>query len=184
MKSIAHLRRPAALGVSAGFALAAALAAAPALAKDKYEALAAGIQITEEIGAPTQECYAAGGALTGYISGNGLATAIGDFKLTSTDCISSATQPPQPPFSFSSTDFTLAATGGTIRATYTGTATPVSELTPWLLALKGTVTFTGGTGAYSKVKGGGTLTGVEDISPTAVGLPARGFVTLSGQISR
>jgi hypothetical protein len=146
--------RPSMTRAAAAAALALALASPAALAKDKYETLSAGIQIAEQIGAPNPDCAGSGGVLTGYIEGNGLATTIGAFTLTSTDCIMSATG--LPPFAFSSTDFTLTAAGGTIRATYSGTATPVSALTPWLLALNGTVTFTSGTGAYRKVKGGGS----------------------------
>ncbi|MEO7243761.1 MAG: hypothetical protein ABIX12_01230, partial [Rubrivivax sp.] len=100
---------------AAAITLTLALASPAVLAKDKYETLSAGIQITEQIGAPDPDCASSGGVLTGYIEGNGLATTIGAFTLASTDCIVSATGGPQPPFAFSSSDFTLTAAGGTIR---------------------------------------------------------------------
>ena len=72
---------------------------------------------------------------------------------------------------------TLTAAGGdTIVASYSGTAN-LNKI--GLLLLTGTYQITSGTGVYSKAKGSGALTGVENISSQ----PAAGFVTLNGQLS-
>ena len=186
IESVAPRHRPRRLPALAGLVLAlrATLAAAPAAAKP--EALVAGIQFGEALGPAPVGCEAtgAGPALGGTIQGSGLASVVGAFTVTSVDCIQTSTPEGYPPFAFSSSSFTLTTPNGdAIYATYSGTATPASPLTPWLLSIKGTVTFTGGTGAFRKVKGGGTLNGVEDISPLQSELPARGYLTLTGQIN-
>jgi hypothetical protein len=162
-------------------AVVAALVAHPAvLAKDRF---AAGIRVTEQLVFPSgdMDCQpntAFPSAALGYINGTGLGTVIGSFTLQSVDCVRSTTPFFTPPYSFSSTTFRLIASNGDqIVASYSGTA----ELQPTgQLVLQGSFTFTGGTGAFSKVKGGGTLQGVQDISTN----PATGFVALSGTISR
>ncbi len=115
----------------------------------------------------------------GSIQGSGLATLIGAFTVTSTDCVRSASPFGfYPPFNFSSRVLTLTvANGDQIVAAYAGTA----ALQPTgLLQLSGTYTFTRGTGQFAGVKGSGTLLGVEDIST----FPAKGFVTFAGTFSR
>jgi maltodextrin utilization protein YvdJ len=145
------------------------------------EPFAAAAQISEMLapsGDPSCQSSAEGVALQGTIQGTGLGTAIGAFTASSVDCLRSSTPAAFfPPLTFSSTSLTLtAANGDQIVAAYSGTA----ELSAvGLLVLKGTYTLTRGTGAFRKVKGSGTLTGVEDIST----VPARGFVSLVGQIS-
>jgi hypothetical protein len=184
MNPVPSTRRHAARTAVKLLALSAALAAGPAAAKN--EALVAGIQFGEALGALPDDCVSggAGPALGGYIQGTGLATVVGAFQLASVDCIQTSSPEGDPPFAFSSSSFTLTtANGDAIHATYSGTATPVSAQTPWLLALRGTVTFTGGTGRFAKVKGSGTLSGIEDISPLQSLQPARGYLTLTGQIS-
>lgn len=164
-------------------ALVASTAPSAAAAKDKQD-FTAGIQISEVLQFPSNvsDCQpndpSAESAALGFISGSGLGTAIGAFTLESVDCVRSATPYFLPPFTFSSTTFKLTtADGDQIIASYGGTA----ELqATGVLVLKGTFTFTSGTGKYRKVKGGGTLLGVENITAT----PATGFVTLSGTISR
>lgn len=164
--------------------LAAAAAPSAAVAKDRSEAFTAGIQITEWLQVPSEDpgCQPEGpnygSAAQGFIDGSGLATVIGPFTLNSLDCVRSAYPSFYPPFTFSSTAFKLIdADGDEIVASYSGTA----ELLPiGLLTLKGSFKFTGGTGKYGKVKGSGTLLGLEDIST----MPARGYVTLTGKISR
>jgi len=160
-------------------AVAASVAPSAAVAKDRF---VAGIQISERL-VPSSDpsCQpdtSSASAAQGFIDGSGLGTIIGAFTLESVDCVRSASPYFTPPFTFSSTTFKLTvADGDQIVASYGGTA----ELQPTgLLVLKGSFTFTGGTGKYSKVKGGGTLQGVEDIST----FPATGFVTLAGTISR
>jgi hypothetical protein len=73
-----------------------------------------------------------------------------------------------------------ASNGDQLVATYAGTAQPQAT---GLLALSGTFTFTGGTGRFAGAKGSGTLEGVEAIGPH-LALPAKGFLVLTGQISR
>jgi len=117
----------------------------------------------------------------GRISGSGLGTTgIGAFTLSSLDCVRAANPYFQPPYNFSSKSLKLTTSyGDDIVATYSGTA--VLDPATFLLVLNGTFEFTGGTGKYKKVQGGGSLVGAEDISkfPTA-----RGFVTLTGSIAR
>jgi hypothetical protein len=117
----------------------------------------------------------------GTITGSGLGTTgIGAFTLTSTDCVRAANAYFYPPYTFSSKSFKLTTRDGDeILATYSGTAD--LDPTTFLLVLHGTFEFTGGTGKYIKVRGGGTLVGAEDIRNP---LGARGFVTLTGSISR
>lgn len=166
-----------------GLMASALVATAPSsvMAKDKFEA---GIQISEMLQFPSSspDCqpadWSTSSAALGFINGSGLGTVIGAFTLESVDCVRSASPNFSPPFNFSSTTFKLtAANGDQIIARYSGAA----ELQPTgLLVLTGSFTFTSGTGKYSKVTGGGTLQGVEDIST----FPATGFVSLSGTISR
>ena len=164
---------------------ALAATAVGAAAKDKPEPLIAAAQITETLVVPSPDgaCQATaeqpGLTATGTIAGQGLGTPIGSFAITSIDCIRSAV-PGQffPPFAFSSSTLTLTARNGDqLVATYSGTGT-LSTL--GLLVLTGSYTISGGTGAYRDARGSGLLTGVEDISTQ----PARGFVTLSGQLTR
>lgn len=168
--------------------LLAALAAAVslnALAKDEPEPFVAAAQISEQLQVPSGDgaCQPTkkypGVTGSGTITGTGLSNVVGPFIVTSNDCIRSNV-PGQffPPFTFSSKTFTLtAANGDTIVAKYAGNA----ELNPLgLLVLSGTYEITGGTGQFRNASGSGTLAGVEDIST----VPARGFVTLTGQITR
>ena len=163
--------------------LLASTLAVPAVAKDKPEPFSAGAQFSEVLSPSTDpNCQptasAPGSTATGTISGSGLATNIGFFTVSSVDCVRS-TNPYAltPPFTFSSTSFVLTATNGDkVVISYSGTAQPSST---GLFVLTGQFTFVSGTGEFKKVKGGGTLTGVEDISSN----PARGFVTLNGEIS-
>ena len=152
--------------------------------KVKAEPFTASAQFTELLGPnsdakcqPTQS--APGITASGTINGSGLATDIGYFTVSSVDCVRS-TNPYAltPPFTFESTAFMLTATNGDqIVVSYSGTAQPSLS---GLFTLNGQFTFVSGTGQFRKVKGGGTLTGVEDLSPYPA---ARGFVTLTGEIS-
>lgn len=149
--------------------------------KDKAVPFAASAQFSELLLPSTDpKCQPSkdGTTMSGAISGSGLATEIGAFKVESVDCVRSANPYAfTPPFNFSSTSFVLTATNGDqIVVSYSGTAQPSPS---GLFALNGEFKFVSGTGEFKKVKGGGTLTGVEDISTN----PARGFVTLSGEIS-
>jgi hypothetical protein len=157
--------------------------AASAGEKDRYEPFAAGAQIAEWLvpgSAPgCNSNRASPNTGIGTIQGSGLATSIGAFTVTSTDCVRSASPYGfYPPFNFSSRVLTLTvANGDQIVAAYAGTA---EFQPPGLLQLSGSYTFIRGTGQFTGVKGSGTLLGVEDISL----IPATGFVTFTGTISR
>ncbi len=151
--------------------------------KTRYVPFTAGAQIVEWLvpGSapgcePTPESPNTG---IGIIQGSGLATSIGSFTVSSTDCVRSASPYGfYPPFNFSSAVLTLtAANGDQIVASYAGTA----DLQPsGLIRLSGSYSFTRGTGQFMDVKGSGTLLGIEDISV----FPAKGYVTFAGTISR
>lgn len=164
-------------------ALAAPLAATAA---DRVEPFAAGAQIVEVLDfAVDDSCQPASpgaeSTALGRINGSGLATAgIGAFTVSTVDCVRAANPFFQPPYAFSSRSLKLTTKDGDeIVASYSGTAT--LDPATFLLVLKGSFEFTGGTGKYKKVRGGGSLVGAEDIS----GFPtARGFVTFTGSIAR
>lgn len=117
----------------------------------------------------------------GRISGSGMGTGgIGAFTLSSVDCVRAANPYFQPPYTFSSKLLKLTTSNSDeIVATYRGTA----EIDPvtFLLVLNGTFEFTGGTGKYQKIRGGGRIAGAEDISTFP---STRGYVTLIGSIAR
>lgn len=173
--------KPSELKLSAVLTVLIAASPLAAVGKDKYESFAAAAQIAEVIG-PSSDASCQwspqGVAMQGTITGTGLGTAIGAFTVSAVDCLRSSTPYDfKPPFAFSTTSLVLtAANGDRIVAAYSGTAalSPVG-----LLVLNGTYTLTSGTGVYRNVKGSGALTGVEDISS----FPAKGFVSLVGQIS-
>ena len=119
-----------------------------------------------------------GVAFTGRISGAGLATPMGDFTLEATDCIRSSNPVDfTPPFTFSSRSVRLtAANGDQIFGSYNGAA---RMSTPGLLILSGSFVFTGGTGRFSRARGVGELTGVENLGA----MPVSGFFSLKGLAS-
>jgi type 1 fimbria pilin len=160
--------------------LVASTGATTAVAKDRFEAV---VQISEvlTLGGDNGACapdVSFPSVALGDINGSGLGPVIGTFTLKSVDCVRSTTSFFTPPYTFSSTNIRLTASNGDqIFASYGGTG----DMQPTgLLVLKGTFTFTGGTGRYSRVKGSGTLTGVQDVST----VPATGYVTLSGTLVR
>jgi hypothetical protein len=155
--------------------------------KTKWEPFKAVMTFSEQLAPPSAECFASapagGSAATGHISGSGMSSNFGAFGVRSQDCITSAGPYPMftPPFSFSSNAFVLTASNGDqLVAQYAGTAQVQSS---GMLALSGTFTFTGGTGRFAGVQGSGTLEGVEAISAD-LAVPAKGFVMMSGKISR
>jgi hypothetical protein len=185
MTKLIDLNRVRAMAVAALGWVALALPLS-ATAAERFERFVAAAQIVEVLdfnvdagcqpSSPGHESTA-----MGRISGAGLgSTGIGTFTLTSLDCVRAANPFFQPPYTFSSKSFKLTTRDGDeIVASYSGTAD--LDPTTFLLVLNGTFEFTGGTGKYRKVRGGGTLVGAEDIR----GFPtAKGFVTLTGTIAR
>ncbi len=174
------------------FVTAASAVSLPALAKEKFEPFMAVAQISEVLSPSTDsKCPSkkdASGkdapdvtAMMGTITGSGLSDEIGFFRISSVDCVLSDNPLGfAPPFSFRSASFVLtAANGDEIVISYSGTA--AAELTiPGMLTLSGQFTILKGTGDFKKIKGSGTLTGGENIASN----PAKGFVLLTGQISK
>lgn len=185
MKKLIVLNHVRAVAVAAAGLVALVVPLATAAA-EKFEEFAAAAQIVEgldfNVDSDCQPAYpGTESTAMGRISGSGLGTTgIGAFTLSSLDCVRAANPYFQPPYTFSSKSFRLTtANGDEIVATYRGTA--VLDPATSLLVLNGTFEFTGGTGKFKKVQGGGSLVGAEDIS----GFPAaRGFVTLTGMIAR
>ena len=184
MKKLVDLNRVRAMAVAAVGLVAMAVPLA-ATAADKFEKFAAAAQIVEVLDFNVDSsCHPASpgteSTAMGRISGSGLGTTgIGAFTLSSVDCVRAANPNFQPPYAFSSKSLKLTTSNGDIVATYSGTA--VLDPATFLLVLNGTFEFTGGTGMYKRVQGGGSLVGAEDISNFPA---ARGFVTLTGSIAR
>ena len=153
---------------------------------EKFEKFVAAVQIVEVLDFNVDSsCQSKGPGLEstamGRISGSGMGTGgIGAFTLSSLDCVRAANWNFQPPYVFGSKSFKLTtSTGDDLIATYSGTA--VFDPATFLLVQNGTFEFSGGTGKYSNVRGGGQIVGAEDISK----FPATtGFVTIIGKISR
>lgn len=185
MKKLVDLNRVRAMAVATVGLVALAVPLA-ATAADKFEKFAAAAQIAEVLDFNVDSsCQPASpgteSTAMGRISGSGLGTAgIGAFTISSLDCVRAANPYFQPPYTFSSKSLKLTTSNGDdIVATYSGTA--VLDPATFLLVLNGTFEFTGGTGKYKNVQGGGSLVGAEDISKFPA---ARGFVTLTGSIAR
>jgi hypothetical protein len=156
---------------SLGAALIASSAAAAQVAS-----FSATLGFIETIAGPQGSCDA-----IGSVTGVGLEPQLGVVRLTSQDCINvigfdTATGVPIYRFAGDGLSFTL-ANGQMLFGRYEGTFTPQADGT---YRIAGQFTVTGGTGRYSKATGGGTLSGVEDIST----VPAKGVVQLTGTISR
>ena len=184
MKNLIELKRVRAMSVAAMGLVAMAVPLA-VTAADKFEKFAAAAQIVEVLDFNVDSsCQPASpgteSTAMGRISGSGLGTTgIGEFKLSSLDCLRAANTNFQPPYAFSSKLLKLTTSNGDIVATYSGTA--LLDPATFLLLLHGTFEFTGGTGMYKRVQGGGSLVGAEDISNFPA---ARGFVTFTGSIAR
>lgn len=149
----------------------------------KPEPFSAGVQFSEVSGPSTDPtCQptptAPGGTAMGVIDGSGLATEIGAFTFSAVDCVRSADPYGfTPPFALNSLSAVLTtASGDRIVLSFNATAQLTSA---GVFALTGQFTFVSGTGKFKKIKGSGTLTGVEDGSSS----PARGFIVLTGTIS-
>lgn len=153
---------------------------------EKFEKFVAAVQVAEVLsfnGDASCQPASPGVESTamGRITGSGMGTGgIGAFTLSSLDCIRAENPYFQSPYTFSSKLFKLTTSNGDdLIATYSGKA--VFDPTTFLLVLNGTFEFTGGTGRYEKVRGGGQIVGAEDIRQFPL---AMGFVTLIGNIAR
>ena len=187
MKKLVALNGVRAMAIAAAglVALAVPLAATAADKDEKFEKFVAAFQAVEVMDRNVDgSCVPASpgteSTVMGRISGAGMGTGgIGAFTLSSLDCVRAANPYFQMPYTFSSKLLKLTTSNGDeITAAYSGTA--VFDPTTFLLVLNGTFEFTGGTGKYSKVRGGGQIVGAEDISKFPA---ATGFVTLIGRIA-
>lgn len=188
MKKLVVLKGVRAVTVAAAgwVALVVPVAASAAEKLEKLEKFMATSQVVEAIDFNVDSnCLPASpgteSTAMGRISGSGLGTGgIGAFTISSVDCVRAANPYFQSPYAFSSKVLKLTASNGDeITVSYRGT-TALDPAT-FVLALNGTFEFTGGTGRYKNVRGGGLLVGAEDISAFP---SARGFVTFIGGISR
>lgn len=97
----------------------------------------------------------------GTISGHGTSQMMGGkVVFIATDCIT----PTPPLFNFSAGKFIIMTTSGDqIYANYSGQFVPTGEGAKFVFS-NATFQITGGTGKFSKVSGGGSLTGSEDMA--------------------
>lgn len=108
----------------------------------------------------------------GTISGHGTSEAMGGkVVFIATDCIT----PVGPLFNFSGGKFIVMTTSGEqIFANYSGQFVPTGDGAKYVFS-GATFQITGGTGKFSKVSGGGTLTGGEDM------ITGTGTIKLTGR---
>lgn len=112
--------------------------------------------LVEAVG-PADRCLSKFG---GTISGHGTSAMMGGkVVFIATDCIT----PVGPLFNFSGGKFVVMTTSGDqIYANYSGQFVPTGEGAKYVFS-GATFQITGGTGKFSKITGGGTLTGGEDM---------------------
>ena len=125
--------------------------------------------LVEAVG-PTDRCPSKFG---GTISGHGESNLMGGkVVFIATDCIT----PAPPLFNFSGGKFIVMTTSGDqIFANYSGQMVPTGEGAKYVFS-GATFQVTGGTGKFSKVSGGGNLTGGEDM------ITGAGTIKLSGRV--
>ena len=109
----------------------------------------------------------------GTISGHGTSELMGGkVVFIATDCIT----PTPPLFNFSNGKFIVMTTSGEqIFANYSGQMIPTGDGAKYVFS-NATFQVTGGTGQFSKVSGGGDLTGGEDM------ITGAGTIKLSGRV--
>lgn len=125
--------------------------------------------LVEAVG-PADRCLSKFG---GTISGHGESAMMGGkVVFIATDCIT----PIGPLFNFSGGKFVVMTTSGDqIFANYSGQFVPTGEGAKYVFS-GATFQVTGGTGKYSKITGGGILTGGEDM------ISGAGNIKLSGRV--
>lgn len=156
-------------------ALAAAGATAPAaVAGPKNAPFKAAVVTQETLRFDPAACNAPP-YLAGTTTGTGVASQMGAISFVASDCISTGATT----FSFGNGQLTItAANGDELKATYSGTLTPLPNPVQLpLYTLSGHFNVTGGTGRFEAASGSGYLQGVEN---TQTG---QGFFDLVGTIS-
>lgn len=125
--------------------------------------------LVEAVG-PADRCLSKFG---GTISGHGKSVLMGgNVVFIATDCIT----PSGPLFNFSNGKFIVMTTSGDqIYANYSGQMVPTGEGAKYVFS-GATFQVTGGTGKFSKVSGGGTLSGGEDM------ITGAGNIKLTGRV--
>ena len=137
-----------------------------------------------DVSLPMKGTYVADGAfvpagdcagLASAHSGGGVETHTGRYTITTLDCILGA-------------DFTgeftkVAANGDLMIGTYTGTTTVLQPPPSLVLAVEGTLVFTGGTGRFEGVSGSQTLSGRQTIDFTNIDPAIHTELALDGSIS-
>jgi hypothetical protein len=124
----------------------------------------------QEMAGPAARCPTQfGGTITGY----GDSALIGRNAFVATDCIA----PDGPIFNASNGQLIImTTTGDQIFANYSGQMVPTGVGTQYVFT-GGTFQITGGTGAYKRASGGGTLEGREEMAT------GQGTMKLAGRIS-
>jgi hypothetical protein len=153
------------------FICAAAGGIAPTATAADSAPLNATISFTETIVLPGTSCDG-----DGKIAGTGIAPRLGKVTLQSTDCVTGTV----PGFTFASTQFRIiAANGDELRGTYGGAFTldPVTGVG----TIMGGFTITNGTGRLAHAKGGGFVTGTEQVDLRT--FTGQGQLQLNGTIS-
>jgi len=133
--------------------------------------LNATISFTETLALPGKSCDG-----DGKIAGTGVVPRLGKVTLQSTDCITGTV----PGFTFTSTEFHLiAANGDVLIGTYGGAFTldPVTGVG----TIMGGFTIFSGTGRLANAKGGGFVTGTEQVDLST--FTGQGQLQLNGTIS-
>ena len=153
--------------------LAAAACCAPAWAEPTTVPFHARLATHETLSFNPNVCA----LFVGTTTGTGTASPIGDVSLMATDCITP--NPRSFGFAFSNGKLTLTATDGDeIRASYSGTFSPLPHSIPFTLyTITGTFTVTGGTGRFSNATGSGDLHGIENILTRQGQLDATGTIS-------
>ncbi|MGJ9416567.1 hypothetical protein ACHAC9_02190 [Massilia sp. CMS3.1] len=147
------------------------LAASAAASAGNWEVQTLDVEgvLVEAVG-PADRCLSKFG---GTISGHGTSNLMGGkVVFIATDCIT----PVGPLFNFSGGKFIVMTTSGDqIYANYSGQMVPTGVGAQYVFS-GATFQVTGGTGKFSKVTGGGTLTGGEDM------ITGAGTIKLSGRV--
>jgi hypothetical protein len=155
------------ISASIGIILATAMNAASASKSQYKDIIISGV--FQEVIQPSSNCSS---GQSGNLSGYGNSAQIGRIAFLAGDCFSQN----GPIFSFSDGRFMIATVSGdVIYADYSGQVVLTGEAMKGVIS-SATFQITGGTGRYSKAKGGGTINGTEDLSN------GQGTIQMNGRV--